>query len=256
MPLPALRVLGPRILAAFLLLAAASVLVGPAVAKPVAVAVSPLPHVARTLAEALPLRIVAFGSSSTEGVGASSPAASYPARLQVWLRAALPVPVVVLNAGIGGQDADDMLRRIDRVLAGHPDLVIWQTGSNDPLRGVSLARFDAETRAGIAVIRATGADVMLMEPQDCKVLRARPGALAYRDDLRRIAAELRVPLVRRYDLMDAWLAEGLLTRAQLLYGDGLHMTDGGYARLAIAVGQQIVALLGRHAGVLDADGGR
>ena len=238
------------VLTAFVLLAAA-----PVAAKP-AVVVSALPHVARVLTQVLPLRIVAFGSSSTEGVGASSPAASYPARLQVWLSTALPGPVEVINAGIGGQDADDMLRRIDRVLARHPDLVIWQTGSNDPLRGVPLARFDAETRAGIAVFRAAGADVMLMEPQDCKVLRGRPGALAYRDDLRRIAAELRVPLVRRYDLMDAWLAEGLLTRAQLLYGDGLHMTDGGYARLAIAVGQQILALAARHTGAFYAGDGK
>jgi hypothetical protein len=36
------------------------------------------------------VRIVAFGSSSTEGIGASSPAATYPSRLQAALAAAWP----------------------------------------------------------------------------------------------------------------------------------------------------------------------
>ena len=218
----------------------------PVMAKPPAVLVGVLPHVAHRIAAAQPLRIVAFGSSSTEGVGASSPALTYPARLQAFLRAALPVPVEVVNAGIGGQDADDMLRRLPSVVARHPDLVIWQTGSNDPLRGVPLDRFEQETRAGIAAFRAAGTDVMLMEPQYCAVLRDRAGAYSFRDRLREIATQMRVPLVRRYDLMRAWLAEGLLTRAQLLTGDGLHMGDGGYAYLADAVGRQIVDLAGLH----------
>jgi acyl-CoA thioesterase-1 len=235
---------GVRLLAWF---AAAFILLSsvPVTAKPTTVLVSALPHVARRIAHALPLRIVAFGSSSTEGVGASSPATTYPSRLQAFLRAALPVPVDVVNAGVGGEDADDMARRLSSVVAIHPDLVIWQTGSNDPLRGVPLARFERKTREGVNTFRAAGSDVMLMEQQDCDVLRAHPGSLAYRDALRRIAAEMQVPLVRRYDLMRSWLAQGLLTRAQLLYSDGLHMTDGGYAQLAIAVGEQILALLGR-----------
>ena len=39
---------------------------------------------------ALPLTIVAIGSSSTSGAGASSPANNYPSRLAVELQAALP----------------------------------------------------------------------------------------------------------------------------------------------------------------------
>ncbi len=226
--------------------AAVLVVAGPVAAKPVAAPTGALPHVAQRVASGLPLRIVAFGSSSTQGAGASSPAATYPARLLVFLRAALPVPVEVANAGIGGQDADDMLRRLPAVTAGHPDLVIWQTGSNDPLRDVPLDRFERETRAGITAFRAAGIDVMLMEPQYCAVLGARAGGYDYRDRLRVIAAQMRVPLIRRYDLMRTWLAEGLLTPAQLLTGDGLHMGDGGYAHLADAVARQIVNLAGLH----------
>src|SRR5579862_8802639 len=156
-----------------------SLMSAPAGAKPVEATQPLLPHVAARIARDAPLRIVALGSSSTEGVGASSPAATYPERLETWLRATLHDDVEVVNAGIGGEDADDMARRIPAVIAERPDLVIWQTGSNDPLRGVPLERFVELTRAGIVALRQAGIDVMLMGPQDCPVLRAQTGSLAY-----------------------------------------------------------------------------
>src|SRR5580693_4255322 len=52
------------------------------------------------------VRIIAFGSSSTEGIGASSPAATYPSRLQAALTADWPPRqrILVLNQGKGGDD--------------------------------------------------------------------------------------------------------------------------------------------------------
>lgn len=196
---------------------------------------------ASRLARGEPLRIIAFGSSSTEGAGASSKAASYPSRLEQALSGELPGPVVVLNRGIGGEDVDDMVLRLPAVLAEKPDLVIWQTGTNDPLRGVKLARFVAETRAGIAAMRAAGADVMLMGPQLCDRLEQTDGADRYRLALNRIGAEMGVPVIHRYTLMHAWLRERRITRAALLSDDGLHMADAGYAMLAAEVAREIRA---------------
>jgi acyl-CoA thioesterase-1 len=231
-------------------LVAAPLMSVPAAANPVVPARLALPHVALRIAHDAGLRIVAFGSSSTEGVGASSPAATYPKRLEAWLQATLHGKVEVVNAGIGGEDADDMARRIPAVIALRPDLVVWQTGSNDPLREVPLERFVAQTRDGILALRRSGIDVMLMEPQDCAVLRAHTGSLAYRDGLRQLAGDMQVPLVRRYDLMHEWLADGRLTPAQMLFHDGLHMTDGGYALLATEVGKEILALTARPGAAL------
>jgi acyl-CoA thioesterase I len=202
-----------------------------------------LTSAAADLAASHSLRIVAFGSSSTEGIGASSPAASYPSRLQAELSAALPagVQVKVANRGIGGEDAEDMMRRLPAILQERPDLVIWQTGTNDPLRGLPLARFAELTREGILAMRAAGLDVMLMEPQDCPVFSAKPGSLGYRDAVRAIGAELGVPVIRRYDLMKRWLETAALTRAQMQAPDGLHMSDAGYALLAKAVARDILA---------------
>src|SRR5262245_23460032 len=63
-------------------------------------------HFRDRIAKGLPLKIVAIGSSSTFGTGASSPNKSYPSRLEAELKAALPgLPITVLNKGVGGEEA-------------------------------------------------------------------------------------------------------------------------------------------------------
>ena len=184
------------------------------------------------------LHIIAFGSSSTEGVGASNPSAAYPAQLQRVLSQALPkgMSAEVVNSGIGGQDVDDMLARLQAdVLARKPDIVIWQTGSNDPLRQVPIERFEAKTREGIEAMQQRRIAVILMEPQWCPLLQSTPSADRFREAVRRIGGDLGVPVIRRFDLMQEWIADGRLTRTQMLAPDGLHMSDGGYAQLAADV---------------------
>src|SRR5215475_1750698 len=75
-----------------------------------------------------PLTIVAVGSSSTFGVGASSSAAAYPARLEALLKERFPgASIKVFNRGVNGEDAAEMLVRFDKqVIAEKPDLVLWQ----------------------------------------------------------------------------------------------------------------------------------
>jgi lysophospholipase L1-like esterase len=193
------------------------------------------------------LRIIAFGSSSTEGVGASAPSATYPAQLQAILSRMVPKDrtVEVLNRGIGGDDVDDMLKRIQNdVITRKPDIVIWQTGSNDPLRHVPIDRFESETRAGILAMRSAGARVILMEPQWCPMLDKAGTADLYRGVIRRIADEMGVTVIRRADLMHRWIAQGLMTRAQMLAPDGLHMADSGYAELARDIAPEVLRVGG------------
>ncbi|HBF52541.1 MAG TPA: SGNH/GDSL hydrolase family protein, partial [Afipia sp.] len=65
------------------------------------------------------------------GAGASSPAYSYPSRLERELRQRFPeTPITVINQGVNGEDAASMMERMDAVLAPKPDLVIWQLGTN------------------------------------------------------------------------------------------------------------------------------
>ena len=199
-----------------------------------------LPRVAAAIVKGK-LTIVAFGSSTTEGVGASSPANTYPARLEVELRAALRgAAVTVINRGQGGEEAEDFDRRLPDVIGDRPDLVIFQTGTNDAIRSVPLARFEELTRSAIEAFHNTGSDVVLMEPQYSRAVEEAPDFMAYIELVRTLGADYGLPVIRRYDLMKAWLASGLLTPAELITEDDLHMADGGYRELAKAAAKTII----------------
>jgi acyl-CoA thioesterase-1 len=71
-----------------------------------------LPKFAEALQQQGKVTIVAIGTSSTEGDGASSAAASYPSRLSTALLVRFPQPPIsVLNLGVGGQEAPDEAAR-------------------------------------------------------------------------------------------------------------------------------------------------
>ena len=141
-------------------------------------------------AQASALRIVAVGSSSTQGTGASSAAATYPARLASMLQARLPHRrVEVLNKGIGGETVARNLARFERdVISQHPDLVLWQVGTNDALMGIDPKDVADGVRQGIAAIRAAGATPLLIEPQYLPRRPDDPAMAAMIDALREVAA--------------------------------------------------------------------
>src|SRR5690606_19272642 len=117
---------------------------------------APLPKFLAAVHSQSPIRIVALGSSSTWGHGATSRSHTYPARLETELRSAWPKnDVRVFNAGVNGQLARQMLARIDKDVAPHePQLVIWQTGVNDAIRGVPIDNYRTQLRNGIERLRA------------------------------------------------------------------------------------------------------
>src|SRR5580704_3177629 len=82
-----------------------------------------LPHVANKLIAGQPVVIIAFGSSSTQGYGSSAPEFTYPNRLAAQLKRQYPgANITVVNAGIGGEDAPEMMRRLQAaVIDQHPD---------------------------------------------------------------------------------------------------------------------------------------
>jgi len=186
------------------------------------------------------LRIVAFGSSTTEGYGASGPAHTYPEVMRRALAPAFPGGIVLINQGISGETSVDMDRRLDRAIEAEPDLVIWQTGSNDVTAPVPLETFERLTRSGLARLRRTGADVALMEQQYSRNLEAHPDLPAFLTALRSIAASDGVPCFPRYDWMRGLCDAGGVT-LDSLSPDGTHMTDVGYAALGEAVASWLLA---------------
>jgi acyl-CoA thioesterase-1 len=207
---------------------------------------APLEAVTRHLAAGEPVTVLAIGSSSTEGVGATAPGASYPAQLEGDLRALWgTAQVSVRNAGVGGETADATVARLEAALAGssRPDLVIWQVGTNDAVRGGDEAAFRALLERGVAAARRAGADLILLDQQFYPGIPDRARYERYVAMVAAVASTSKAPLFSRYRLMKKWsdLAPGLLSA--MLAKDGFHMGDRGYDCLASALSQEITTYL-------------
>jgi acyl-CoA thioesterase-1 len=210
---------------------------------------NPLLRVAQKLTSGKPITIVAIGSSSTAGAGASSPAANYPSRLQVELKQRFPGhPITVINRGIGGEEIGDMLKRFDKaVVAAKPDLVVWQLGTNSVIRNHPLNDHGAAIRAGLAKIRATGADVVLIDPQFAPKVIVKPDATHMVSLIAMTAKQHDVDLFPRFDLMRRWYSADHLSFKTFVSADGLHMNDWSYACLAKGLSMAIAEAATRPA---------
>jgi acyl-CoA thioesterase I len=205
-----------------------------------------LPAARTRLASGRGLTLVAIGSSSTQGHGASSAAMSYPAQLERALRERYPgQPIRVLNKGVGGQTAAQMLARFERdVIAEHPQLVLWQTGANDAMRGVEAREFAATLEAGLAQLERAGIEVVLLSPQYVRQVASAPNARAILERMTAIAATARVPLFKRYEIMERVAAVDPGAIDRMLDPDRLHLNDLGYRCLATQLDGSMAKLLG------------
>ena len=100
-------------------------------------------------------------------------------------------------------------------------------------------------RAGIAKMKAAGADVMLMNPQYAPAMLQHKryrntlhvlDAVAYAED---------VPLFPRFAIMRHWAEDGRMRLNVMLTKDRLHMTDVSYDCLARQVAASIDGLAGQ-----------
>jgi acyl-CoA thioesterase I len=183
------------------------------------------------------LEVLAIGSSSTAGVGATSFANAYPARLEDELAEGYGIAVDVRNAGVGGELAAKTLQRLKVALKnGWAKLVIWQVGTNDALVGVDETLFRTTVESGVEAARAAHVPLMLIDPQF--MLKAPDEARYERfvkivDD---VGVRDHVPVLARYAMMKR---RGTKEVQSLLSRDGLHMNDLGYRCLAHAIAQEI-----------------
>ena len=193
------------------------------------------------------VKVLAIRSSSTAGVGASSQAATYVAKLETSLEGTLNgLDFDVIGRGQGGEEAQGAADRMKReVEEAKPDLVVWQVGTNDAIRHVNLDRFKLCLKTTLGWLKEQRIDVVLVDPQYGDALAKDEyygevvGAIAD------VARERGVMLVDRFESMRE-LARQNGDRFYLA-ADNLHMNDTGHRCTAEQLARSIVA------GLLTAD---
>ncbi len=189
------------------------------------------------------LRILAIGSSSTWGSGASSLKRNYPSRLEVILsRVWKGVELEIVNRGVGGEVASQTAARLlDEINLIKPDLILWQVGANDGTRGVPVEKFETTVRQTIAEVRRNKIDLVLVGLQYTPKYERNEHYGKIRKSLQTIARSEKVLLVRRYSAME-FIAR---TKANLpmLSKDNFHLNDLGYQCMAEHIAQAVVANL-------------
>jgi lysophospholipase L1-like esterase len=207
----------------------------------------PLRSMRRAVASKSQVKVLAVGSSSTVGIGASSPTAAYVARLETSLEGAVKgLDFDVVGRGMSGEvaqgAADRMKKEIEEV---KPDLVVWQVGTNDALRHISLDRFKSCLRTTLAWLAENKIDVVLVDPQYGEALAKD----AYYEEvvaaIAEVAREQRVLLVDRFEAM----REAQREKGDTFYlvADNLHLNDRGHRCMAEQLARSIVG------GLLQAD---
>jgi lysophospholipase L1-like esterase len=194
--------------------------------------IAALPNLTDAIVNRKRVRIVAIGSSSTEGVGASSPLAAYPSQLRALLQLSLPEDrFEVINLGIGGEVAARTVERLRRDIPRlSPDLVVWQVGTNDALNGVAVPDYEKTVRGALQFLNAGHYDTLLIGMQWTRKLAGNANYVAMRDATVHVAGLEDVTVVSRYDAMRK-LAE-VSGREDFTGPDHLHMNDRGYRCLA------------------------
>jgi hypothetical protein len=178
-----------------------------------------LPRLAAAIAKRGEVNILALGSGSTvgdtSGTGGAAfvyhvPMLSFPYRMIEALQAAKPAIGFHLTVQ-GGRNmtAEEMLPLLRQELtAHHYDLVVWQTGTVEAVRGLRPETMRDIMQDGIDAATTEGADVVVVDPQFSRFLRANTDLAPYEAALQQVATTPGVTLFHRFDLTHTWTTDG------------------------------------------------
>lgn len=170
-----------------------------------------------TPAEAAALKILALGSSLTQGYGLP-PGTEFPVVLQAALKQA-GIDAVVINAGVSGDTSAGGLARLDWSLADHPDAAIIELGSNDALRGLPPSETERNLSAILQKLAAAHVAVLL-----CGMKAPRNLGPDYAKEFDPIYARL----AGKYNvLLYPFFLDGVAVNPKLNQEDGMHPNPAG-----------------------------
>lgn len=199
-----------------------------------------LPMLQDRVENGAPITIVAFGSSSTEGTPDIPKQDIYPAVLQRMLQREVVSPVTLVNRGKGGETIAHMLARLDRdVIAARPDLVVWQLGVNDVLVMDGVGTAIADMRLALQRLKAAGIPVVLVDLQVAPMVDGDRDTPVMQAAIAEAAKDEQVLHFKRYEVMKNLVASREVQLADLVMGDGLHMTTLGHLCTGALLARQI-----------------
>jgi lysophospholipase L1-like esterase len=186
-----------------------------------------------------PVLYVALGDSTVAGVGASAAERSYVGLLHRRLRTIYPRAALVNLGAPGATSADVRARQLPEAVALRPDLVTLSVGPNDITTGVTVAQYEANLEAVLrALDRADGPLIVVTLLPDLAVTPRFRGtaeepavarlSVAFNAALARLSSRFRLTQI---DLYAASRRE-VPARPELVWRDGYHPSDAGYARWA------------------------
>jgi len=184
------------------------------------------------------------GDSITHGAEHTGDARSYPQLFEEWIRYDAGRPHdFVLNTGISGSFADDVLAEYDeRIARFKPDVVAVMLGTNDATRGISGLDKYRTALAGI-VGRATrdGARAIVLTPPAVRADAATraPYIVAYAQAARDVARENKATLV---DIFSDWMDRGGGAAPAEWMNDAIHPNARGHREIVRCVIEGLEAL--------------
>jgi lysophospholipase L1-like esterase len=173
---------------------------------------SALQRVSAALQKEKVLKIVVVGTGSSTLPGPDGANAAYPVRLEAALQRRLPdVKTKIIAFSKPRQTAEQMSQELEKLLVDEkPNLVIWQTGTFDALRGVDPEEFRSSVAGGVETLQNGGADVILMNMQYSPRIESMIAVGIYADNMRWVAREREVPLFDRLAIMRHWNDTGAM----------------------------------------------
>ena len=169
--------------------------------------------------------VLAFGDSLYAGYGLAR-GEGFPAALQREL-SARGLSAELVNAGVSGDTTAAGLARLEFTLDGlkrRPDLAIVGLGGNDVLRGIDPAETRANLEAIVRELDRRGIPVVLTG-----MIAPRNLGPDYVASFDRIYPDL----AKRYGAaLDPFFLEGVISKPELMLGDGIHPNAKGVEVMA------------------------
>jgi len=180
--------------------------------------------------------VIGFGSSNTEQHWHSLGHFNWFSWLGCSLREWVGRHVTMINQGINGETAEDLLKRIDRdVISFKPNLVIVTIGGNDTWKGCTIEEYKKTLAQVVKIIKENNA-IPVLQTYYCllynKMAEIFKKFPQFVDVNRQLSQEFNIPIIDQYKYFFPFYENDPENYSKIML-DGLHVNQIGNAIMGI-----------------------